>query len=561
MAITSADYDEPLLLTDTYIEGMVNYKGEKIKNNNSEFGRWKSASRVIVIGGIESFIFFGISSNLISILTTQLGQTTATAAQNINAWSGFIYMLPVLTAYVGDSYLGRFRAILFSTIIYVLGLGLLTLCTSQLAACSNNAAEDNLSCPSPSTFEVIFFFSSLYLIGIGSSGYKTCVPAFGADQFDVLNSHESKSNSSFFNWWLFGLSVGSCSSHLILNYVQDNLGWGLAFGISCISMVIALVVIMSGIKSYRYALKKDADKVNPFKGITNGLVNAVKNWRTTSSPSSSITIQVDPTTNTTPGSRKTGTASTISKVEDVKAVLGLVPVWIICLTYPIVHAQVLTFFIKQGSTMDRSIGLDFQIPSASIQIFLSVSIILFAAIYDCIFVPVVKAFTGNSNGITVLQIIGGGIFISAMTMVVAAIVENRRLNTALEFGLIDDSKATVPMAVWWLIPQYVLSGLALVFTSVGLQEFFYGQVPNGLRSVGLSLFSTMFGIGHFLSVILISVIQKVTSAGGQHGWIANNINQAHLDYFYWFLAGLSVVELVAFLFFSKSYVYKHASPM
>ncbi|KAI3913365.1 hypothetical protein MKW92_025159, partial [Papaver armeniacum] len=121
MAIRYADYDEPLLLTDTYIEGMVNYKGDKIKNNNnSEFGGWKSASRVIVTGGIESFIFFGISANLISFLSIQLGQSTATAAQNVNTWTGFIFMLPVLTAYVGDSYLGRFRTILFFTIIYVL---------------------------------------------------------------------------------------------------------------------------------------------------------------------------------------------------------------------------------------------------------------------------------------------------------------------------------------------------------------------------------------------------------------------------------------------------------
>ncbi|RZC94030.1 hypothetical protein C5167_016727 [Papaver somniferum] len=526
MAIASADdYDhEPLLFTDhTYIQGMVNYKGDKIKNNNNEFGGWNSASRVIVIGGLESFILHGMSSNLISILTMQLGQSTATAAQNINAWTGFIYMLPVLIAYVSDAYLGRFRAILFSVIIYVLGLGMLTLCTSQLTVCSDNAVEDNLLCSSPSTFQVIFFFSSLYLTGIGSAGYKTCVPAFGADQFDKLNSNESKSNSSFFNWWMFGQSVGSCTSHLILNYIQDNLGWGLASGISSILMVIALLVIMSGIKSYRYTLKKDADEVNPFN------------------------IQ---------GSRKSGTSSNISKVEDVKAVLRLVPVWIICLIYPLVHAQVHTFFIKQGSIMDRSIGPDFQIPSASIQIFYSISIMLFAASYDRIFVPITQTFTGISNGITTLQRIGVGIFISTITMVVAGIVEDRRLKIAQEFGLTGDPKATVPMVVWWLIPQYVLSGLALVFAAVGLQEFFYDQVPNGLRSVGLSLYCTMFGLGDFLSVFLISVIQKVTSAGGQHGWIATNINQAHLDYFYWFLAALSVIELVAFLCFSKSYAYK-----
>ncbi|KAI3911921.1 hypothetical protein MKW92_001563, partial [Papaver armeniacum] len=82
-----------------------------------------------------------------------------------------------------------------------------------------------------------------------------------------------------------------------------------------------------------------------------------------------------------------------------------------------------------------------------------------------------------------------------------------------------------------------------------------------LRSAGLSLYSTIFGIGDFFNVFLIYVIQKVTSAGGQHGWLANNMNQAHLDYFYWFLAGLSMLELVAFLCFAKSYVYKQGAPM
>ncbi|XP_026442073.1 protein NRT1/ PTR FAMILY 5.10-like [Papaver somniferum] len=273
-------------------------------------------------------------------------------------------------------------------------------------------------------------------------------------------------------------------------------------------------------------------------------------------------MKVKPTTNNTPGSRKLdGTCSTCSKCEDVKAVLRLVPVWIICLTYPIVHAQVITFFAKQGSTMDRSIQPDFQIPAASIQIFLTVSVVLFAATYDRIFFTITRAFTGKSNSITSLQKIGGGIFVSSITMVVAAIVENRRIEIAQKFGLINDPKATVPMVIWWLVPQYVLSGLAFVLAQVGLQEFFHDQVPNKIRSVGLSLYSTVFGIGDFFSVFLIYVIQKVTSAGGQPGWLANNMNQAHLDYFYWFLAGLSMLELVAFLCFAKSYVYKQGAPM
>ncbi|KAI3943096.1 hypothetical protein MKW92_052429, partial [Papaver armeniacum] len=90
-------------------------------------------------------------------------------------------------------------------------------------------------------------------------------------------------------------------------------------------------------------------------------------------------------------------------------------------------------------------------------------------------------------------------------------------------------------------------------------EFFYDQVPKERRNLGFSLYSTIFGIGDLFSVFLTFVIQKASSTGGQHGWLANNMNQAHLDYFYWFLAGLSVLELVAFLCFSKSYVYKQWS--
>ncbi|XWS24767.1 hypothetical protein CRYUN_Cryun27aG0012500 [Craigia yunnanensis] len=158
-----------------------------------------------------------------------------------------------------------------------------------------------------------------------------------------------------------------------------------------------------------------------------------------------------------------------------------------------------------------------------------------------------------------LQRIGIGMVLSAISMVITALVEMQRLKTAQEYGLVDKPNVTVPMSVWWLVPQYVLYGLSDVFTMVGLQEFFYDQVPHELRSVGLALYLSIFGVGSLLSSFFISAIENVTGGDGRDSWFANNLNRAHLDYFYWLLASLSAIGLAFYLYSTKSYIYASGS--
>ncbi|KAK4391277.1 protein NRT1/ PTR FAMILY 5.10 [Sesamum angolense] len=179
-------------------------------------------------------------------------------------------------------------------------------------------------------------------------------------------------------------------------------------------------------------------------------------------------------------------------------------------------------------------------------LFLTGSVPIFLPLYDRVFVPITRAITKKPSGISTLQRIGTGFVLSLISITSAALVEQKRLALAREYELVDMPNAMIPMSVWWLVPQYLISGAADVFGLVGLQEFFYDQVPGELKSIGLAMYLSILGVGSLLSSFLVSTVQELTSRNGQGGWFADNLNRAHLDYFYWLLAGLCAAELTAF---------------
>lgn len=245
---------------------------------------------------------------------------------------------------------------------------------------------------------------------------------------------------------------------------------------------------------------------------------------------------------------------TVTQVEELKAIIRLLPVWATGITFAAVYSQISTLFVLQGDRMDPHIGPNFEIPAASLSIFDTLSVIFWVPVYDRIIVPVARKYTGHSNGITQLQRMGIGLFISILAMLSAAILELVRLQDVRRHNYYELKH--MPMSIFWQVPQYFLIGCAEVFTFIGQLEFFYEQAPDAMRSLGSALSLTTVALGNYLSSLLVTIVNKASTKGGRLGWIPDNLNYGHVHYFFFLLAILSIKNLIAFFVIAKWYKYK-----
>ncbi|CAN1272548.1 Protein NRT1/ PTR FAMILY 5.8 [Linum perenne] len=190
------------------------------------------------------------------------------------------------------------------------------------------------------------------------------------------------------------------------------------------------------------------------------------------------------------------------------------------------------------------------IPPATLQSSITISIILLMPLYDRILIPMSRFVTRSEKGISVMQRMGIGMFLSVISMIIAALVEEKRL--VISRGQTDGS-SNVPMKIFWLLPQYILLGISDIFTVVGMQEFFYGEVPVKLRTLGIALYTSVFGVGSFMSAMLISLVEVFASWRKEKNWFSDDMKEARLDKYYWLLAILSSLSFVLYLILCKFY--------
>ncbi|CAI0552435.1 unnamed protein product [Linum tenue] len=414
------------------------------------------------------------------------------------------------------------------------------------------------------------------LAAVGAGGIRPCVVAFGADQFDETDPKQAAKTWRYFNWYYFVMGASILLAVTVVVWVQDNVGWGWGLGIPTLAMFLSIVAFGFGYPLYR--------NLNPVGSPFTRLVQvSVAAWR-----KRKVGAVADPrelyrneeidgpisvggkllhtkqmrfldkaaivTEQDAKDSPNLWRLNTVHRVEELKSLIRMGPIWAAGIILITAYAQQSTFSLQQAKSMDRHLSATFQIPAGSMSVFTMTSMLATIVVYDRAFVPLARRLTGLDRGITFLHRMAIGFVISILATLVAGFVEVKRKESAPAHG---GGGQTVALSVFWLAPQYCLHGVAEAFMSIGHLEFFYDQAPESMRSTAMALFWTAISVGNYMSTLLVTLVHKFSAGPGGSNWLPDDdLNKGKLEYFYWLITVLQVVNFVYYLFCARMYTYK-----
>ncbi|WVZ57585.1 hypothetical protein U9M48_007951 [Paspalum notatum var. saurae] len=556
-------------LTDAW-----DYKGRPASRATT--GGWGCAAMILGAELFERMTTLGIAVNLVPYMTGTMHLGNAAAANTVTNFIGTSFMLCLLGGFVADTYLGRYLTIAIFTAVQATGVMILTISTAapglRPPPCADAKGASPDCVPANGT-QLGVLYLGLYLTALGTGGLKSSVSGFGSDQFDEAHDGERGKMLRFFNWFYFFVSIGALVAVTVLVYVQDNVGRRWGYGICAAGILCGLAVFLAGTRWYRFK-KLVGSPLTQVAAVT----AAAWSKRALPLPSDPDTLyDVDDAAaagadvkgkqklphskecrfldhaaivdgDSSPATASKWTLCTRTDVEEVKQVVRMLPIWATTIMFWTIHAQMTTFAVAQAELMNRAIGgSGFLIPAGSLTVFLIGSILLTVPVYDRLVAPVARRLTGNPHGLTPLQRVFVGLFLSVAGMAAAALIERHRQTTS-EHG--------VTLTVFLLMPQFVLVGAGEAFTYMGQLAFFLRECPKGMKTMSTGLFLSTCALGFFFSTLLVTIVHKVTGHGGGGGWLADNLNDGRLDYFYWLLAVISAINLVLFTLAARGYVYK-----
>ncbi|XP_075642331.1 protein NRT1/ PTR FAMILY 5.4-like isoform X2 [Castanea sativa] len=442
-----------------------------------------------------------------------------TAATIVNLQKGISSVSAVIVAYIADSYLKCFTMIIISALSYTTGLMLLWRSTRR------------------NRIQYGPIYVAALALALGKYGLDSILKEFLSKQLiegENENSNESEAQIEGRTnvWWCIASIFGSALAVFFLS----NLKWEGTLLASGVVMGASLLLFCCGFKVYcpkrhkrnshviskvfkaaiskRYLPYPCTPTQLSWKSASNLKLFEVRNSQILFLPKvfwfrwldkAAVTVE-----KTSSSPQEEENLCSVEQVTQVKCFLTLIPLWTTFLAYSLVQATGNTFFIEQRSNLKITITKNHRAP-----------LVAFFVLNSFLRFIIPRLFWSEKarNPNVTLVRIGVGMICSILCCIAAWQVEVHRLKEIKRLNPANPSDP-ISMSIFWLLPQFILLGLAEGLVEEGLQEFFIKHVTESMWNSGQLLTGCILSFGNFFSIPCVQLVRS---------WFKDTINDSHLD--------------------------------
>jgi len=408
----------------------------------------------------ERFSFYGMRAILTVFLVSQFYNPTSdpalTQAANAHAnekthfFNTLVYFLPILGGFIADWYWGKYKTILYLSLVYCAG----NLC---LALFHTN---------------IDMFSLGLLLIAIGSGGIKPCVSANVGDQFDETNKALLPKAFSLF---YFSINFGSFFSTLLIPLVLKYYGPAWAFGIPGILMLLATLIFILGSRKY---VKVPASGFKKENFIS---INFFMLKKLFSKPKGQSLYSI------------AASKYSLQSVDGIKAVWKIMAVFAFVPFFWMLNDQNSSEWVLQASKMDlHFMGVNWL--ASQVQVANPILVLLYIPLFNYVLYPFIEKLGINFNA---YRKIGTGFILSVISFIVI-----------WQIQLVID-KGGAPSIGWQFLGYIIISAAEVMVYQTGL-EYAYTQAPASMKSTIMSFWLLTIALGN----ILVSAVNSNIASGG-----------------------------------------------
>lgn len=382
----------------------------------------------------ERFSFYGMRNILTVFLIDYLlreaspdpAVRTAMAKSTFHLFVSGVYFFPLLGGYIADRYFGKYRTILWLSILYVIGHGCLALFEGSKSG----------------------FYAGLFLIALGSGGIKPCVSSMVGDQFTEENKHLVNKVFAVFYW---SVNFGSFFASLLIPKTLKLYGPAVAFGIPGILMAIATVIFWAGRRYYVDVPPTGANPHSFLRVIKSALSNRGSggHW-------------LD-------GAKREHPEGS---VEGAKAVFRVLAVFAPIPFFWMLFDQKASTWVVQAKAMDPKIG-PFTFEPSQMQLVNPALVMVLIPFTTAVFYPAMKRMGFE---LTPLRRMPLGLAIGALSYVIAGSIQ-----IAIDGGAY--------LSILWQVAPYIVLTIAEILVSTTGLEFAYSQAPREMKGTIMSFWN------------------------------------------------------------------------